>query len=61
MKYGYWIVEKQNRLAVHGHFDTLLRAKRHLVTVIPDYVKRGFFMNKTLNQDSFEIIGAKHE
>ena len=50
------IVEKKDHLAVHGHFDTYDRAEHHLKNVIPDYVKRGFFMDKTLTKDCFEII-----
>ncbi len=50
------LVEKNNHLAVHALFDTLDRAERHLSVVIPDYVARGFFMDKSLTADSFEII-----
>jgi len=49
------IVEKKNPLALHGLFDTRERAERHLREVIPDYVKRGFFMNKTLTAEDFEV------
>ena len=51
----YKIVEKKNPLAVHALFDSLQRAKRHLNEVIPEYVKRGFFMDKTLTENCFEI------
>lgn len=51
----YKIVEKKNPLAVHGLFDTLERAERHLNEVMPKYVKRGFFMDKTLTENCFEI------
>lgn len=51
----YKIVEKKNPLAVHALFDTLERAERHLNEVIPEYVKRGFFMDKTLTENCFEI------
>ena len=51
----YKIVEKANRLAVHGIFDTLERAQRHLNYVIPGYVARGYYMDKTLTRDSFEV------
>lgn len=50
------IVEKKNQLAVHGLFDSMARAERHLTVVIPDYCKRGFFMDKTLTPDDFEIL-----
>ena len=51
----YKIVEKKNPLAVHALFDKLQRAERHLNEVIPEYVKRGFFMDKTLTENCFEI------
>lgn len=50
------LVEKQNPLACHGLFDSLERAERHLREVIPDYVARGFFMDKTLTAESFEVV-----
>ena len=50
------IVEKANRLAVHGLFATRERAERHLKEVIPVYVERGYFMDKTLSADDFEIL-----
>ena len=53
----YKLVEKENHLHVHGLFDVLHRAQRHLAVNIPDYCARGFFMDKTLTPESFEIIG----
>lgn len=53
--FKYKIVEKKNPLAVHALFDSLQRAERHLNEVIPEYVKRGFFMDKTLTENCFEI------
>ena len=50
------LVEKQNHLAVHGLFDSLESAQKHLEKNIPDYVAKGYFMDKTLTKDSFEII-----
>ena len=50
------LVEKKNHNAVHGLFEVLARAERHLREVIPDYVARGYFMDKTLRADDFEII-----
>lgn len=55
----FYIVEKNNPLAIHGIFDTEDRAIRHLAEVIPDYVARGFFMDKTLTPDSFIIQQRK--
>ena len=50
------IVEKANHLAVHGLFDSLDRAVQHLNVVVPDYVEKSYFDDKTLTADSFEII-----
>ncbi len=50
------IVEKQNHLAVHGHFYTKSGAERFLEVEIPDYVRRGIFEDKTLSADSFEVV-----
>lgn len=50
------IVEKSNHLAVHGLFDSMDRAERHLKEVIPVYVNRGYFMDKTLKADDFMIL-----
>lgn len=52
----YAIVEKDNPLALHGLFDSLDRARRHLADVIPMYVDRGYFVDKTLTRDSFTIV-----
>lgn len=53
------IVEKQNKLAVHGLFYTRERAEHHLIHVIPEYCARGFFMDKTLTPESFVIVEDK--
>ena len=51
-----WIViEKNNRLAVHGIFDTLARAQLWIDVAAPEYARKGYFMDKTLNSDSFTI------
>jgi len=50
------LVEINNELAIHGIFDLEEGAKKHLKEIIPFYVKRGYFMNKTLTADSFKII-----
>lgn len=55
---SYKLVEKNNPLAVHGLFDTLDRAEKHLNETIPLYVQRGYFMDKTLTKDSFEILSV---
>ena len=51
----YKIVEKKHPLHVHGYFDSLERAENHLKNVIPEYVNKSYFMDKTLTADSFEI------
>lgn len=52
----FYVVEKNNFLAVHGHFDTLDRAKRWIAVKAPLYCGRGYFTDKTLTPDSFTII-----
>jgi len=49
------IVERNNKLAVHGLFDSLDSAQHHLQVNIPMYVARGYFMDKTLRADDFVI------
>lgn len=53
------LVEKKDHNAVHALFDTRDRAERHLQVVIPNYVNRGLFSDKTLTANSFEIIEDK--
>ncbi len=55
----YYIVEKENELAVHGIFDSLLRAKNHLRYVIPKYIQKGYYEDKTLTAESFKILQQK--
>lgn len=50
------LVEKHNHNAVHGLFDSAERAQWHLQNIIPDYCKKGFFMDKTLTPESFEVV-----
>jgi len=50
------LVEKSNHLACHGRFDSLASATNHLEKTIPEYVRRRYFMDKTLTAESFEII-----
>src|SRR5262245_43022707 len=49
------VVEKRNHLAVHGQFSSREAAERHLREVIPVYVARSYFMDKTLRAEDFEI------
>ena len=55
----YALVEKKNHLAVHALFDYKENAENHLANIIPKYVQRGYFMDKTLTADSFEVIEYK--
>lgn len=55
----YALVERDNHLALHGLFDTIERAERHLAVNVPTYCARGYFMDKTLTPDSFVIIERK--
>lgn len=52
----YKIVERKDHLAVHGLFDTQARAERHLREIIPVYVAKGYYMDKTLRPEDFEVI-----
>lgn len=49
------IVEKKNPLAVHGYFLSKESAEKHLKETIPQYVKLGYFMDKTLKPNDFTI------
>ena len=51
----YKIVEKKNPLAVHALCDTLDSANRWIAVNAPLYCKRGYFMDKSLTPESFEI------
>jgi hypothetical protein len=59
MKTHYKVVEKANHLAVHALCDTLDRAKHWISINAPDYCARGYFMDKTLTPDSFEILSPR--
>ena len=54
--HDFKIVEKNDHNAVHGLFTSRSSAQHHLDKVIPDYVRRGYFQDKTLTKDSFEIL-----
>ena len=53
------IVEKKNHLAVHAIFDTMERAENHLKNIIPVYVSKSYFMDKSLSADDFMILEAE--
>lgn len=54
MKYA--LIEKANHLAIHGIFSSKERADRHLLEVVPEYVRKSYFMDKSLTAESFEIV-----
>lgn len=51
----YKVVEKNNPLAVHAHCMTEESALKWINEKAPLYASRGYFMDKTLNKDSFTI------
>jgi hypothetical protein len=51
----YRIVEKKNHLAVHAICGSKESAQRWLDVTAFDYCARGYFMDKSLTPDSFEI------
>lgn len=50
------VVEKLNNLAVHAHCDTLESAQRWIDVNAKEYCEKGYFVNKTLTPNSFEIL-----
>lgn len=57
----FQIVEKKNPLALHGLFDSVSAAAHHLYKTIPEYVSKGYFMDKTLKADDFKIVECKKD
>jgi len=55
------IVEKRNQLAVHQLHGSRESAERSLAEVIPEYVRLGYYMDKALTADDFEIVAADAE
>lgn len=53
------LVEKKNHHHVHALFMSRESAERHLRETIPDYIRKGYFMDKTLTAADFEIIESK--
>lgn len=58
MTHDFKIIEKKNPLAVHGLFLSRQSAEKHLREVIPVYVQRGYYMDKTLRPEDFEVVPA---
>ena len=50
------IREKLNPLALHAICETLERAQRWIGVNAVEYCANGYFMDKTLTQDSFVIV-----
>jgi len=55
MVFAFAIVEKKNHNAVHGLFNSLSSAQSHLQDVIPIYVRKGYFDDKSLKPNDFKI------
>lgn len=52
------IIEKKNHLAIHGLFDSRESAEKFLKETIPIYCTRGYFMDKTLKPEDFEVADS---
>jgi hypothetical protein len=50
------VVEKKNPLAVHAHCITRESAQRWIDVNAPDYVAKGYFMDKTLTPADFMVV-----
>ena len=49
------IVEKNNHLACHGIFGSKESAQNHIDNVIPEYLRKGYFTDKSLKHSDFII------
>ena len=58
MKTQFKVVEKKNTLAVHAICHSKESAEHWINVNAPEYVKKGYFMDKTLTPDSFTIKEA---
>ena len=52
----YRVVEKADHLAVHALCNHQEGAERWIAVNAKEYSEKGYFMNKTLTPDSFEIL-----
>ncbi len=52
---NFAVVEKKNNLHVHAHCSSLASAERWINQNAVEYCAKGYFMDKTLTPDSFEI------
>lgn len=57
----HWIIERNNPNALHSIHYSKESAERHLRDVVPLYVARGYYMDKTLTPESFIIITARKD
>ena len=57
----YHIVEKNNHLALHVICETNERAEHWIKVKAPNYCANGFFMDKTLTPESFEIMPVDYK
>lgn len=55
MKTQFKVVEKKNPLAVHCICESRAGAEYWIKNKAPEYVKRGYFADKTLTKNSFEV------
>lgn len=50
------VVEKKNPFHLHAICSTRASAERWIKEPAPEYCAKGFFMDKSLTPESFEII-----
>lgn len=55
------VVEKQNHLAVHAICDSRASAERWIALNAREYCSKGFFMDKTLTPESFQVLPPSGE
>lgn len=50
------VVEKKNHNVVHAYCSTMESAKRWIEVNAVEYCAKGYFMDKTLTPDCFEVV-----
>ena len=55
----YFVIEKNNPLAVHAICAAIERAQRWIDVNAVEYCEKGYFMDKTLTPNSFTIKETK--
>lgn len=53
---NFYVVEKANHLHVHAHCHSRDTGDYWIAHRAPEYCAKGYFMDKTLTPDSFEVI-----